>query len=143
MDYTMVPIVQGDPLTFGAEHVPLDGAEADAWRKAVQALHPRLLPNLKESALLSEEDSEFCVMGGIFEYQRGQELQMDSVQYLLSHCAEHFVDFLLPPPQCLQITNDKQAELAMINGTAERQQWWDALVAWWSSGYRVLLIQHT
>jgi len=143
MDYTMVPIVQDDPLTFGAAHVPLDGAEADAWRKAVQSLHPRLLPNLKENALLSEEDSEFCMAGGIFEYQRGQELQIDGVQYLLSHCAEHFVDFLLPPPQCLQIAIDKQTELAAINGTEQRQQWWDALVAWWSSGYPVLLIQHT
>ena len=142
MDYTMVPIVQDEPLTFGAEQVPLDGAEAEAWRKGVQALHPRLLPNLKESALLSEEDSEFCVAGGIYEFQRGQELQMDGEQFILSHCAEHFVDFLLSPAQCLELVGEKEAEVAALLTTEQRRQWWNALVSWWSKGCRVLLIQH-
>ncbi|MGZ4032108.1 MAG: hypothetical protein ACXVDJ_07240, partial [Tumebacillaceae bacterium] len=74
MLYTIVPILQEQPLTIGKEYLPLDGGEGEAWKKAIQAIHPRLLPQLKESALIEEEESAFCVAGGIFEYERGQEL---------------------------------------------------------------------
>jgi hypothetical protein len=143
MSYTIVPILHDDPLTFGAEHLALEGAEGEAWKKAMQALHPRLLPQLKESALIEEEESAFCVAGGIFDYERGQELVIDGVQYTLSHCAEHFMDFLMMPEQCLHVVAEYTQKIASVNVTDEEQARFALLCSWWERGYRVLLIQHS
>jgi hypothetical protein len=143
MSYTIVPILHDEPLTFSAEYLPLEGAEGEAWKKAIQALHPRLLPQLKENALLEEEESAFCVAGGIFDYERGQELVIDGVQYTLSHCAEHFMDFLMSPAQCLQVVAENRPAIASVNVTDEQQARFALLSSWWERGYRVLLLQHS
>ncbi|MGZ4164919.1 MAG: hypothetical protein ACXVDB_09325 [Tumebacillaceae bacterium] len=143
MLYTIVPILQEQPLTIGKEYLPLDGGEGEAWKKAIQAIHPRLLPQLKESALIEEEESAFCVAGGIFEYERGQELVIDGVQYTLSHCAEHFMDFLMDPAQCLQVVQEHRSAFASATVTDEQQARLALVCSWWESGYRVLLLQHS
>lgn len=142
MKETVVVVAQGERVTFGGASLALDDAAGLAWRKAVQSLHPRLLPNLKESALIEEEDSAFCVAGGVFEYERGQELVIDGEELKLSHCAEHFLDFLLPPGECLQIVEEKRAELANVTGTEIDRERWEQLVAWWEQGLQVLVLQH-
>jgi hypothetical protein len=142
MRFTAVSIISEEPLTFGAEHLPLDGAEDVEWKKRVQAVHPRLLPQLKDSALIEEEESEFCVAGGVFEYVRGQELTLDGEQLRLSHCAEHFLDILLSSEQCLQIIEENAGELKNLNMEKEHTESWATLCSWWERGWRVLLLQH-
>ena len=142
MSYTAVPIIGEEPLTFGGEHLALDGAEGEAFKKAVQSLHPRLLPQLKENALLSEEESAYCVAGGIFDYQRGKELVFDGEDYRLSHCAEHFVDFLLSSEECLRIVEEKRGSLANLLSGEKATGRLAVLISWWERGHRVLLLQH-
>ncbi|ASS74420.1 hypothetical protein CIG75_05075 [Tumebacillus algifaecis] len=142
MHYTVVPIIQDEPLTLGAEHLPLDGSEGERWKKAIQSLHPRLLPSLKENALLSEEDSEFCVAGGIFDYERGRELVFDGTELRLSHCAENFFDFLMAPVDCLHVLAERQEQCAEIESSADNRARLAVLTAWWEQGYRVLMLQH-
>lgn len=142
MSYTAVSIISDEPVTFGSEHLALDGAEGEAFKKAIQSLHPRLLPQLKESALLSEEDSAFCVAGGIFDYQRGQELVFDGADYRLSHCAENFFDFLLSPQECLQILEETQGSLANLLDGEQATGRLAVLTSWWEQGRRVLLLHH-
>jgi len=142
MLYTLVPIIRLEPLTLGADHIALDDAAGEAWKKSLQAIHPRWLPQLKESALLAEEDSAFCVAGGVFDYQRGQELVFDGEEFTLSHCAEHFVNFLMEPDQCLQLVAEHRDLLANHNGTAEQQAHLATLCSWWEQGYRVMFLQH-
>lgn len=142
MSYTAVPILRDEPLTFGSEHLALDGAEGEAFKKAMQSLHPRLLPQLKESALLSEEDSAFCVAGGIFDYRRGQELVFDGAHYRMSHCAENFFDFLLTPQECLQILEDSRGSFANLLEGEKATGRLAVLISWWEQGHRVLLLQH-
>lgn len=133
--FTAVPVVREEPLTFGADYLALDDAEAAAWKEMVQALHPRLLPQLKESALIEEEESEFCVLGGLFEYERGKELVIDGTNLRLSHCAEHFLDFLMPAEECLETVENK-------NVHEEGRARMSTLLSWWERGYRVLILQH-
>ncbi|MFD2169556.1 hypothetical protein [Tumebacillus lipolyticus] len=142
MGYTVVPILQEQPLILSEEHLALEGAEGEAWKKAMQSLHPRLLPSLKESALLSEEESEFCVAGGIFDYERGKELVIDGVELQLSHCAEHFLDFLMSAEDCLSVLAERQEMLAPLTASEEQRARLDRLTEWWQRGDRVLLLQH-
>jgi hypothetical protein len=142
MHYTIVPIIRDAPLTLGDNHLPLDGTEGEAWKKAIQALHPRLLPQLKESALLSEEESAFCVSGGIFDYERGKELVIDGTELRLSHCAENFLDVLMSPEECLQVIKVRSAELAAACQTDEQASRLQTLTNWWQNGWRVLIFKH-
>lgn len=142
MRYTVVPIIHDEPLTFGAQHLPLDGADGEQWKKAVQSLHPRLLPSLKENALLSEEESEFCVAGGIFDYERGRELVIDGTELRLSHCAENFFDFLMSPEDCLRVLAERVEHVPEINSTEAHRERLAMLTSWWEQGFRVLMLQH-
>lgn len=142
MLFTIVPVISLEPAKLGAEFLPLDAAEGEAWKKALQAANPRLLPQVKESALLSEEESEFCVAGGVFDYQRGQELLFDGEHYRLSHCAEHFLDFLQPPEACLQWVQEHGEVLARLNDTEERRARFAKVSEWWQNGYQVLVLHH-
>lgn len=142
MLFTLVPIICLEPLTFGAEFIAIDDAAGEAWKKSLQQLNPRWIPQLKESALLAEEDSEFCVAGGVFDYQRGQELVFDGQELVLSHCAEHFVNFLMEPEQCLQVAAEHRDWLATHNVTEENKRHFATLCSWWERGYRVLFLQH-
>ncbi|PWK13770.1 hypothetical protein [Tumebacillus permanentifrigoris] len=142
MNYTIVPILTREPLTLGAEFLALDGAEGEAWKKAIQALHPTLLPQLKESALVEEEESAFCTAGGLFEYQRGQELVLDGQHLALSHCAEHFLDFLLSSEHCLEIMEEKAHSFEKSISAVEQQERFSTLMRWWEKGYSVFVLQH-
>ncbi|KEO84517.1 hypothetical protein [Tumebacillus flagellatus] len=143
MKYTIVPIVSLDPVTFGAEHIALDDAEGEAWKKSIQTLHPKLLPQIKESALLEEADSAFCAGGGVFDYKRGQELVFDGVEFVLSHCAGHFLDFLQPSEECLKIVEEKADSFEKCNSAERERERWAILLKWWERGYPVFVLQHT
>ncbi|HEU4963340.1 MAG TPA: hypothetical protein VFV52_05695 [Bacilli bacterium] len=142
MRYTILPVISRDPVTFGAEYLPLDDAEGEAWKQAMQKVHPRLLPQVKESALVAEEESEFCLAGGIFEYVRGQELVLDGVEYTLSHCGEHFLDALQTSAQCLALVREQEGVVAAIQDTEQRQERLAQLLDWWQRGFDVMLLQH-
>ncbi|MBL0386128.1 hypothetical protein JJB07_05620 [Tumebacillus sp. ITR2] len=142
MKYTVLPITSLDPITFGAEYLALDDAASETWKKNIQALHPKLLPQLKENSLLAEEDSPFCVAGGVFDYERGRELVFDGERFVLSHCAEHFLDFLQPSADCLQIVEEKADSFEKCNSTEEDRARFVILKNWWQQGYHAFILQH-
>ncbi len=142
MLYTLVPIKCLEPLTFGADYVAIEDSAGEAWKKGLQALHPRLLPQLKESALLAEEESEFCVAGGVFDYPRGQEFVIDGTEFVLSHCAESFIQFLMEPEQCLQVVEGHREALANLNVTEADRSNFATLCSWWEQGNYALFLQH-
>ncbi|MFD0692777.1 hypothetical protein ACFQZT_01590 [Paenibacillus sp. GCM10027628] len=139
--YWLTPIVNREPLRFGADRICCDPLEVlDHFRDTAHMLHPRLLPMFKSNLLLSD-DEELCGSEFIeLDLSEADDVVFDGNPYYLSHCAEAFLDRLLNVPEVLQMVSTM--DLAYLEAPFDKQQLWkQQWMAWLKSGWDVILLR--
>jgi hypothetical protein len=124
--FWLTPVMSKEPLILGADRLKCLPVEEMAWfRQAMDTVHPWLLPLFKANFLLSDGLDDSC---GIDEEEltlslaEAEDIVFDGEPYLLSHCADHFLERLLKVDQTLQ---------GLIKlGAADKELWTQAQLEW-------------
>jgi hypothetical protein len=146
----LVPLTTTSPVTIGADRIALhEVPEWETFRQALQAVHPRLLPLFKAHLLpAGDEDGLVCGADGEESFAldgagdivfKGAE---DQGALRLSHCAEAFLERLLPPEEALRLVGEAGAGLQLDEAAqpSPQQAWRDRMTAWWGQGLAVVVL---
>lgn len=138
--YWLTPIVGYSPLVLGRERVVVpSGEDLESFRMAASNLHPRLLPMFKASLLLSD-DEDVCGSDLVeFDLTQSGDLVFDGNPFHLSHCAEAFLDRLLPVKEALVFV--KKMEESFDPSQGPHGAWSKQWLAWLEAGYELVLLR--
>jgi hypothetical protein len=148
----LVPLTTASPVTIGADRIALQATpEWETFRQALQAVHPRLLPLFKAHLLPAADDEGLvCGMEG-----EAESFALDSAGDIvftgaeegaaslrLSHCAEAFLERLLPPEEALRLVEEASVTLRFDElGQSPLPLIWKAkLTAWWRQGQSAVVL---
>ena len=109
------------------------------FRLAASNQHPRLLPMFKASLLLSD-DEDICGSELVeFDLTQSDDLVFDGEPFHLSHCAEAFLDRLLPVKEALELV--KKMEESVDRSHGHHMAWIKQWIQWLEAGYEMVLIR--
>lgn len=134
------------PVTIGADRMAVDApAEWETFRRALHAVHPRLLPLFKARLLTADDDDAGCggADGGELELAGGRPIVLaaeeGTIGLRLSACAEAFLDRLIAPAEALRLI--RSAGLPEDAVLTERQKLWLGTVRmWWERGLAAMVL---
>jgi hypothetical protein len=142
--FWLTPVVNKEPLILGAERLKCSPvAELTLFRQAMDAVHPWLLPLFKANLLLSDGLDDSCGMDGdelTLSLAEAEDIVFDGKPYLLSHCADHFLERLLK----IEHTQLGLVEAGAANKalwTASQQLWLEHMSKWLAAGKEVIIIR--
>jgi hypothetical protein len=124
--FWLTPVMSKEPLILGAGRLkclPVD--ELVFFRQALDAVHPWLLPLFKANLLLSDGLDDSCGIDGeelTLSLAEAEDIVFDGEPFVLSHCAEHFLERLL------KIEQTQQGLIEV--GAADQQLWTPAQLDW-------------
>lgn len=137
--YWLTPIMGYSPLVLGAHRLdckPLP--ELEAFRELVKAKHPRLLLMFKSSLLFSD-DEEICGSElAELDLSWSGDIVFDGDPFLLSHCAEAFLDRLEKRREVLNQVSSLVEDSIL---DAQQTDWANQWLRWLESGYDVILLR--
>jgi hypothetical protein len=141
--YWLTPVKALSPVTLGGERIKIGGEDAETFRRAMHAIHPRLLLSFK-SALLLSDDEDMC---GTQEDEGALVLESDGPIVFgdgflqLSHCGEAFLDRLPNPAEAAALLSAAKPYLKAALRRPPIDSWLETAAAWWAQGYRVMLLK--
>jgi hypothetical protein len=146
----LVPLTTTSPVTIGADRIALhEVPEWETFRQALQAIHPRLLPLFK-AHLLPAADEDGLVCGADEEESFALDGMGDIVfagaegqgALRLSHCAEAFLERLLPPEEALRLAEEAGAALRLDEAEQPSllREWMEMLLVWWRQGRSAVVL---
>ncbi|WJH33062.1 hypothetical protein N6H14_23100 [Paenibacillus sp. CC-CFT747] len=113
--------------------------EVAPFREKLTSIHPRLLMLFKAGTLLSDEEPSVCGSAGLeLQWDNGKPIEFDGSSYVLSSCAEAFLDRL---PSVEEVRAGLDQALLRTGWTPIQQMWLASMKEWTASGRRVLLIK--
>ncbi|WNR46414.1 hypothetical protein [Paenibacillus roseipurpureus] len=138
--YWFTPILGYAPLRLGAERFCVPASEElDAFRSAASQQHPRLLTLFKASLLLSD-DEDLCGSDLVeLDLTQSGDVVFDGSPLHLSHCAEAFMDRLLPVKEAVGLV--KQLEASATADRSSHLAWIKLWLGWLEAGYDVVLLR--
>jgi len=145
--YWLTPIINQEPLTFGAGRVALPAVpKVEAFRQKLYDVHPRLLSMVKAGILPSleeeDKDSSSCGEGTEPEWDNAMDLVWDGSPYTLSTCGMAFLDRLPSAAEqlaLLESLNGDEGRTAVW--TEEESMWIHLLIEWTRQGMPFLLVR--
>jgi hypothetical protein len=142
--FWLTPVVSKEPLILGAERLKcLPVAELALFRQAMDAVHPWLLPLFKANLLLSEGLDDSCGLDSdelTLSLAEAEDIVFDGKPYVLSHCADNFLERLLKIEQ----TQLGLAEADAANKelwTVSQQLWLEQMIKWLAANKEVIIIR--
>ncbi|WP_199618831.1 hypothetical protein [Paenibacillus alkalitolerans] len=141
--YWLTPVTALSPATLGAERIKLNGEDAETFRRAMHAIHPRLLLSFKSALLLSDEEDVCGAQGDedSLDLESEGPIVFDGGSRQLSHCAEAFLDRLPDPAEAAALVRAAEPALKIELQRPPFDCWLEAAALWWSQGYRVMLLK--
>jgi hypothetical protein len=124
--FWLTPVMSKEPLILGADRLkclPVD--ELTLFRRSMDTVHPWLLPLFKANLLLSDGMDDSCGIDGeelTLSLAEAEDIVFNGEPFILSLCADHFLERLLKIEQ----TQQGLVEL----GAAEKELWTPAQLDW-------------
>jgi hypothetical protein len=142
--FWLTPVISKEPLILGAERLKcLPVAELALFRQAMDAVHPWLLPLFKANLLLSDGMDDSCGIDGeelTLSLAEAEDIVFDGEPYILSLCADHFLERLLKIEQ----TQHGLVEAGAANKelwTPSQQLWLEQMNKWLADQREVIIIR--
>jgi hypothetical protein len=124
--FWLTPLISKDPLILGADRLKcLPLAELTLFRQAMDAVHPWLLPIFKANLLLNDGLDDNCGIDGeelTLSLAEAEDIVFDGSPYILSHCADNFLERLLKIEQSQRGLQEA--------GAANKKLWTKAQLLW-------------
>jgi hypothetical protein len=149
--FWLTPVTIAPFVVLGDERTKVAGAAWEAFRRRLNAVHPRLLPLFKARLLpgdsggqLGEADEAGGAGTGASCGAAAHALELgvpgaiafDGTLFTLSHCGEAFFARLLLPREALWLAEP----LAGGALTGQERGWLDAMCRWWRQERFVILL---
>jgi hypothetical protein len=135
--FWLTPVLSKEPLILGAERLKcLPVAELTLFRQAMDAVHPWLLPLFKANLLLSDSLDDSCGMDDdelTLSLAEAEDIVFDGKPYVLSHCADNFLERLL---------KIEQTQLGLVEAGAVNEELWTVSQQLWLEHMRKWLAAH-
>jgi hypothetical protein len=142
--FWLTPVISKDPLILGAERLKcLPVAELALFRQAMDAVHPWLLPLFKANLLLSDGLDDSCGIDGeelTLSLAEAEDIVFDGEPYILSNCADHFLERLLKIEQTQHGLVEAEAANKEL-WTSSQQLWLEHMNKWLADQREVIIIR--
>jgi hypothetical protein len=145
--FWLAPIVTRNPFTIGSERIHCAGERFQQFRERVQQLSsPRFLLMFKSELLLSDElsDDDLVACGNMEislpSFADCHPIVFDHSPFVLSHCAEAFID-RLPTPKEWRLFLHEHLTYDGSSWSEDERVWLDAIARWSNCNYEIVLIR--
>jgi hypothetical protein len=142
--FWLTPVMSKEPLILGADRLkclPVD--ELALFRQAMDTVHPWLLPLFKANLLLSDGLDDGCGIDGeelTLSLAEAEDIVFDGEPFILSHCADHFLERLLKIEQTQQGLIEAGADDKEL-WTRAQLDWLAHMSKWFALHKEVILIR--
>jgi hypothetical protein len=142
--FWLTPVVSKEPLILGADRLKcLPVAELALFRQAMDVVHPWLLPLFKANLLLSDGIDDTCGIDDVeltLSLAEAEDIVFDGNPYVLSHCADNFLERLLKIEQTQRGLEEAGAANKEL-WSAPQQLWLDHMIKWLAASKEVIIVR--
>jgi hypothetical protein len=142
--FWLTPLISKEPLILGAARIKcLPVAELNAFRQTLDAIHSWLLPLFKANLLLGDDLDDACGIDDeelTLSLAEAEDIVFDGQPYVLSHCADNFLERLLTVEQ----TKRGLIEAGSGNNelwTPAQQEWLRYMAEWLAAHQEVIIVR--
>ncbi len=142
--FWLTPIISKKPLALGAERIKCEPlVEITNFRQKLDMTHAWLLPLFKANLLLADDNTEVCGNDNeelTLSLAAAEDIVFDGLPYVLSHCAENFLERLLTIEQTLQGLDDAGAAFDELWSPVQRG-WLAFMLKWLQLNCEIIIVR--